>query len=1010
MHAGLPFLEDDREEEAEKREGGGRDDFSSDLSEDDDDEDGGGGEYPAKPRVGVLAAESDRHSEFSVSADEDEQSNPNETKGGAREAKSKSIFDDTDGSSDEGGGLFDRRPPAVMTPSRGEDGSANGEEESEGDDQDDNSERDHKDGRKEIIKPKPVKPVLLGFAAELARKIGAPPPSSRPGQIPQAEIDPRASGDLGADLEVQRSKSSPPETKNENLEVVKVQKSRSAGNARERTNTSTKGLFEEDSSSSEDELFRPARAATRTDGPPTTARHALFDSDSDSDGGLFPERSFSLYSGKVLTPDPASNAPTATKQRQEREPTRKSNLEYHSTSNKIRPAHDDPAVSKPQSLYARKSHDKRTLFEDCNDEADGDISTCKNIPAFSEKKPAEKRQEIQVTPPNEVVKEKDLNDDKVTVNSSKNETQNEFSNQGKVATLSDISEGQPHSEKEKVEKMNTREESMIVNSGQPESAAPMANPTKHDKTSKMADQKITAPRREASLTDIFADDSDSDDIFSTLRVQSRKVINSDIRKVDRKVLNDESVAIKKAVRGEDLQKPIIKKRDERSNIFGSSTDDDEDGLFKKATPPENLPSVLAGEAGAGGTLFVSSRDEDNIFEVKNDDGEGLPSKVSSDSINVNSDSQDLRRDCADGNASSRASHPRASTSKPWGDETSGDDDDDDEEESAAATATRFGGARPKSSSRRRQNAGDINDDDVAVVGQPKRVHVPQIGAAFRNSLSDALSKGPVSPESVRGSPSPGATSLKVTTPHLKEEQAVPKADNMREVDEDQRLLTGAIKYRAKMVRPKRRPPSRYNRQKPTPQMDVADSPHFDNHDTTSPTHELSTQERPDLGSSPDPSRLPPPMPPESSRSDDSRSMGTKSPSPVGNEEFEGATKETGVPTKVVTPLPEKTELLICNEMGIENQTEYQEGQRPASYGKNQKGDMGLHTTEHKPNARTVKNKEKVSLFESSSDSEDLFAKKPHQAVAAVGNVGMQSKVSDTSSDSDDLFSSAKRKS
>ena len=115
MHAGLPFLEDDREEEAEKREGGGRDDFSSDLSEDDDDEDGGGGKYPAKPRVGVLAAESDRHSEFSVSADEDEQSNPNETKGGAREAKSKSIFDDTDGSSDEGGGLFDRRPPAGCT-------------------------------------------------------------------------------------------------------------------------------------------------------------------------------------------------------------------------------------------------------------------------------------------------------------------------------------------------------------------------------------------------------------------------------------------------------------------------------------------------------------------------------------------------------------------------------------------------------------------------------------------------------------------------------------------------------------------------------------------------------------------------------------------------------------------------------------------------------------------------------------------------------------------------------
>ena len=1017
VHAGLPFLEDDGEEDAKKRKGEGTDDFSSDLSEDDDDDDGGGGggggEHPAKPRGGVLAAEGDRHSEFSVSADEDDISNleaklfPEEMKSGGREAeaKSKSIFDDTDGSSDEGGGLFDRRPPAMMTPFKGEEASANGDEESERDAKYDTSERDDK----EIIKPKPMKPVLLGFAAELARKIGAPPPSSRPGG-PQTEIEPGATDDPGADVEAQRPKSSPPETKNESLEVVKVHKSRSAGNARENSNRSATGLFGEDSSS-EDELFRPARTATRNAGRPSTSRHALFDSDSDSDGGLFTGESDSLYSGKLLISDPGSNTPIATKPRQDRESITKSNLEYHPAPNKIRP-NDDPDVRKPQSWLARKSTNKKTLFEDSNDEDDGDMFSPRKTPFLSGKKPVLKRPENSVTPPNEKVQEKYLNDETVTVNSSINETVSRSSQEG-FSYPSDLSEGHPHSEKEKVERMNTREESIIVNSGQTESTASMAKPTRDDMSSKMSNQKMTAPRRKASLTDIFGDDSDSGDIFSTLRIQSRKVINSNINRVDRKVPNDEGLSIEKTVGGESPEKPVRKKTVQRSYLFGSSTDDDEDGLFRKTTPQEN--SIVA-EKGSGG-LFAGSYDEDNI---KTDEGVGLTSKVSSESINVYSDSRDLGRDCADGNTPSREIHPRASASKPSSDKTSGDDDGD--EESAAAMATRFGGARPKSSTRRTQNDGDINDD-TAAARRPKRLHATHFDAAFKTSLSATLVKGPVSPGSVRRSSTPGATSPKVTTPPKKEEKAVPKAEafirNTEAVDEDPGLLTGAVKYRAKMARPKRRLPSRYMRQKSSPQTDVADSPNFVKNDTTCPTLELSKQEeRTDIGSSPDPSRLPPPMPPESPPSEDSTSRGTKSSSPVRNKEIDEGTKETKVPTKVVAPpQPEKTELLSCNEEGIENHASMatdermnitkeinQETQRPAGEvdGKEVNGGMRLHTAEKTPNART----EKGSLFESSSDSEDLFAKKP---IAAIGNVGMKSRLSESSSDSDDLFSSAKRK-
>ena len=1022
VHAGLPFLE----EEAEERKGGGEDDFSSDLSEDGDD-DGGGAKHPAQPRVGLLAAEGDRHSEFSVSVDEDELSNPNEKKSGGLEAKSKSksIFDETDESSDEGGGLFDRRPPAMMTPFQGDEATANGEEDSERDEKDDTPVRDDKDGRKEIIKPKPVKPVLLGFAAELARKIGAPPPSSRP----QAENDPEANktGAGGAGVVARRHKSSsPPETKNENLEVVKVHKSRSAGNARERSNNSTKGSLEEDSSS-EDELFKPTGAARRTDGPPTTsrARHALFDSDSDSDGGLFTGGSNSLYTGKVLVSDTGSNIP-----RQERESITKSNLEYHSAPNKIR-SNDDIDVRMPQSWLARKSPDKKTLFEDYNDEVDGGMLSFQKIPAFGEKKHVDERSENPVMPQNEEVMVKDLNDKILTDNSSINETASKYPQEGfgytvKEATPSNISEVQPYCEKEEVERMDTREENMVVNSGQTESSTP--KPTIDDKFSKMSNQKMTATRRKASLKDIFGDDSDSDDIFSTLRVQSRKVINSDINSVDNKVPNDKGLSINETVRFESLEKNVMKKTDKRRNIFGSFTDDvDVDGRrFGKTTPQENSPSVLA-EKGGGG-LFASSSDEDNIFEVNTDEGPGLASKVISKSMHF-SDNRELGRDCADGNASSRETHPNKQRS----DKTSGDDDVDEDEETAAAMATRFGGARPKSWLSRTQNDGDIKDDAAAVTERPKRLHVPQFGTAFRNSLSATLAKGPMSPGSVSGrSLTPGETSAEVTTPPPKKEQkAEQTVDKTRDVDEDPGLLIGAVKYRAKMARPKRRPPSRYMRQKSPRQKDDVDFSNLAQRYATSRTHGLSEQEvRSDVGSSPDLSRLPPQMPPELSRSsEDSASVGTnttKSPSSVGNEEIDETTKET----EVSPPRPEKTELPTYNEEGIEKQASMATDERmnvtevenrgprthrPAAGevgGKEEKADMSLHNgEEHTPNAlRTEKSKAKGSLFESSSDSEDLFAKKPLQDVAAVGNVGMKPRLFESSSDSDDLFSSAKRKS
>ena len=312
---------------------GSKDDFSSDLSEDED-EDGDGSDNSEKPRVSVFAAEGEFHSEFSVSADEEELSDQGQKKIGTREVKSKSIFDDSEGSSD-GGGLFDRRPPALTTPSKGEEVSASGEEQSESDNGGDSPEMDDKDGRKEIIKPKPVKPVMLGFAAELAKKIGAPPPSSRPGG-PPAELDPEATNDPDGDgVKDHRSKSSPPETKSAGHEVAKVQKSRSAGNARERSNRPTKESLLQDSSS-EDELFRPSKAARLPEGMATTsrARHTLFDSsDSDSGGGLFSGGSTSLFSSTA----PGSNTQPVKNLRQDRQSSSKSNLEYRPAANKIPP-------------------------------------------------------------------------------------------------------------------------------------------------------------------------------------------------------------------------------------------------------------------------------------------------------------------------------------------------------------------------------------------------------------------------------------------------------------------------------------------------------------------------------------------------------------------------------------------------------------------------------------------------------------------------------------------------
>ena len=74
---------------------GSKDDFSSDLSEDED-EDGDGSDNSEKPRVSVFAAEGEFHSEFSVSADEEDLSDQGQKKIGTREVKSKSIFDDRD--------------------------------------------------------------------------------------------------------------------------------------------------------------------------------------------------------------------------------------------------------------------------------------------------------------------------------------------------------------------------------------------------------------------------------------------------------------------------------------------------------------------------------------------------------------------------------------------------------------------------------------------------------------------------------------------------------------------------------------------------------------------------------------------------------------------------------------------------------------------------------------------------------------------------------------------------
>ena len=1019
-HAGLPPLEDDGEDDAEEKKGGDHDDLSSDLSDDDDEggDLGSPSDISAKARVGVLNSECDRHSEFSVSADEDELSNPIDKKSRGREAKSKSIFEDTDGSSDESGGLFDRRPPAMVTRIQGEETSSNEEVHSVGDDEDDGTpERGDKDGRKEIIKPKPVKPVMLGFAAELARKIGAPPPSWRPGD-PQSVIDPGATGDHGDVKQTRRSKSSPPESKSENLEVDKVQKSRSAGNARGRQTGFKEGPFLVDSSS-EEELFRPARAATRNVGSPVTfgARKTLFDSGSDSDEGLFSARSKSLSSSKVLTSYPDSNTPYAPNSRQDR----KSNSEYPSAPNQIRP-YDDFDVRKPQIWLARESPAKKTLFEDTNEEADGGMISHDEMPALSEL--VENRPQILVMPPSGAAGVKHLNDDNEAMNSIMNEGTSkypgEFSYKGEKATQSVISGAHPYREKDNLERVNTREECMIINSRQTGPNTAVANPATHDQLSVMSNQKMTAPRREASLTDIFHDDSDSDDIFSTLMIQSRKVINSDINRVDKKIPSDEGLTNKKPRRWPNFGKPVMRKTDERRTIFGSSAEDDDSGggLFANPMPQEKSSSVVAEKRGGG--LFASSSGEDNILETKTNEGRTLAPTVISESKN-HSDEQDLAPACTDGNAPSPQPNPAASTSNLRSGNTSGDDGkDNDDEDPSAGMATRFGGARPKSlsSTRMTQDSGDTKD----AAERPRRLHVPRFGTAFKNSLSATLAKGPVSPGSVSSATQeeryPG-----IMAPPEKEQMAKANVEKPREVDEDTELLIGAVKHRAKMARPKRRLPSRYMRNKSSLQKDVVDSPSFVQNYATS-----STRRRSDIGSCPDPSRLPPPLSQYSSRSEDSASAGTKSPFPVGKEEIEEATKETELPTEAIPPphWSKKTQLPVSNVEEIGNQVltskrggitstedENQETQRPAGEvdGKEEKADIGLHKREHTTNAiQTKKNKSTGSLFESSSDSEDLFANKPVQDVVAVGNVRVKPEpgLFESSSDSEDLFSSATR--
>ena len=648
-----------------------------------------------------------------------------------------------------------------------------------------------------------------------------------------------------------------------------------------------------------------------------------------------------------------------------------------------------------QGRSAKELFNKRSLFEDSDDEADVDTLPSLIVERADEKQ----RPEILGTPQMEFNGVKDLSGETVNINSRTEETASKYPQQGFnfTTTQSETKEVQPHSEKGKVEKMTPREEDMVVNSGVTDSNTLKAKPEKVQKSSKMPTQKVIEPTRKTSLTDIFGDDSDSDDIFSTMMIQSRKVINSEIGRVDEKVPNDKHLTTSKAVCQESRNNPHMKKTNERRNLFGSSTDDDHDegGLDGKASPRISSSPSLVAEKGTDG-LFDSSGDEGAAHR-----------------------DQELGRDLADGNASSRESAPRPSFSNPRRENASGNNFEDEERRDAAALAKQFGGARPKSSSSIAQAQNDIKNptrDATTEIDRPKRLHVPQFGAAFRNSLSATLAKGAPSPESVPGgNATPGAASLEVTPKQEEEQKADLRVDDTREVHEDQGLLVGVAKDRAKMVRPKRRPPSRFMRQKSSSRMDEVDSPSY----ATSPTQGLCSQEaRSDIGSSPDPLRLPPPMPAELSRSEDSASRGTKSPSPEGYEEIDKATKKTEVTVKADNrPPSEKTDSPIYGEDA--SMVTDRGDTTPAKEEKAAQRPTGELSGEEKANTRsrnteptalkTDTGKDKSSLFESSSDSEDLFAKKPVHEVAAVANVGRKLGLFDSSSDSDDLFSSAKGK-
>ncbi len=984
-----------------------RKDDSSEASDDEDEHDGEGdvrvsvanGSSSVVPASGSAAIASpyadtstaDPFSTEDVSARLQEQMFPgkkepeweNEAEtSSAHRLGNKNIFDDESdtGSNSDSDDLFSRKPPAVRSPLPELPDLEDVADEEHGEAVNDGvgSERreDKEEKEKKEVVPKPSNFVRPLFAEELARKIGAPQPRvNDDASATRADAEStdmlRESEEDGTRAEEEDAKliPDPADTTSESLNglppkgndvvtpletpqattamtqeqmAVKSKPSsprRSEGggqqvsNANQQSaNISTGANANRRSKTVLDDPSKPKlpqESIRRTSKFSQKAQQqsskklpkSLFDDDSDSEDTFAPR---TMATRKALSAEPEKKE------------------EIKAIPKKA--ASEPPTLASAQKKSART---KKSLFEDSDDESSdsSDIfSSTSRKTSPKKSQPSPKTKEVEPT-----VKKKILLPTSVVSSDS-----------------SDI-----FSRETSPKSLHSTSGTSIVVSGDHLAVnnETLDNETLVSTAKASSDTMQKPPKSAKSKTqDLFAGDTEDDgddeddDIFSALKVQSRKMINSDIKKAEEKgepVGSDSDLFSAEPAQRKSPTKPIT-----RGSLFEDSSDDSDDELF--STPRAVVPDSNAVEGN------VKSPEEREASKSGSDEGDGnfisRSKKPKTPSV-ARDDSQGKEKKPETSVSESGAEAAAATQSK--GDNEVGSTTPQEEDPPSAATSVMASESKDS----------DGGGDEEAV--RP-RMHVVQFGSAFRNSLAQTLAKGPLSPKAspVREVPPP---------------QPVTEEESKNEVEERD-LLVGVNKNRARIGR-QRRPPTREGRRaaaaRPTGMENSNDVVDAGPAAVTLPEEEKEktatdlpgANDTPsETTSSPDPLRLPPSMPSDSSvKSDETGpSRETKSPSParpsVGPwlDPSQHATPET---SRSRTPSPGGRKRTTSGPWAVEPSPKLQAAKRADGakddkplFDSTEENDEGDLFARPKPAKKVERGKkaEKKSLFDTSSDSDDLF--------------------------------------